>query len=63
MIRNNSQIWRIAKWLYDNVPKYEMYYPWKTEEQSGKDRWYDKALELQRKIMNNEFTGEDSHAD
>lgn len=63
-LRSNKQIWRIAKWMYDEIRCYHC-------DSSGtrwgspiiRDWWYDTALTLQRKLINNEFTGEDIHAD
>jgi hypothetical protein len=62
--RSNNQIWRIAEYIYDKFycPRCG-YLPWKTEDQDSKDKHYDKAAELLKKIQMNEFTGEDTHKD
>lgn len=60
--RKNKQIWRIAKYIHDTCTvtgdsEFEGFQPW------YKDRIYDAASKLLNKIINNEFTGDDDHAD
>lgn len=70
MIRNNPQLWRIAEYLdnvfsslylEDFIAEYGALTTWEDTCQDHKDKMYDKALDLYRKIQNNTFTGEDSH--
>ena len=69
MSRNNKQIWRLAEWLYWNT--FDFVYPacerfcvnWKDENDTTKNHFYDKTLELQKKMFNNEFVGEDTNKD
>jgi len=69
-VRNNKQIWRLAEWLYWNV--FDFIYPacerfcvvWEKEDANTRNHMYDKALELQKKLINNEFvTTSDNHED
>lgn len=56
-MRNNPQIWRIAKWLWKKTP-----HPMTIIDfEERRDDWYDMALKLMTSLVNNEFTGEDNH--
>lgn len=62
IVRANASIWKIAKFIHDAGITYgdetfEQYRPW------YKNKLYDKAAILLKKITNNEFTGEDNHGD
>lgn len=61
-VRNNPVVWRIAKWLFHNLPvEYDDYMDWDSEWQ--KNKYYDKAVELLAKLYRNDFTGPDNHND
>lgn len=57
-VRNNKQIWRIARWLHQNVSLLGDFM-WPND--AYREGLYDKAVALLKKINNNEFTGEDNH--
>lgn len=69
MARNNKQIWRLARYLFD-IFESSGDWVWDSSEysvhtdqisQSYKNKMYDKSVELQRKLQNNGFTGDDDH--
>lgn len=67
--RNNQQIWRMAEWLYNtcysNGPYAKQTWASLTHPNhvQAANEWYDKALELLKKIDNREFVGPDNHKD
>ena len=58
MTRNNKQIWRLTRWLHQNVSKLGDFM-WPND--AYRNGLYDKSAELLKKLNNNEFTGEDNH--
>lgn len=52
---NNKQIWRLAEWLYINVPV------WDGGFEDNRNEFYDMASNLLKAQANNEFTGADNH--
>ena len=68
MTRANKQIWRLARWVYEEIcmgvcdpNEQENLF----EQLPNRDcnKMYDKAAELLKKIQNNDFTGGDNHRD
>jgi hypothetical protein len=57
-MRANKQIWALARYIYDYIPNAA---PAEWEEVI--DHFYDFAVELSKKISNNEFTGSNNHED
>ena len=60
LIRSNKQIWRLAEWLHNNVVVF-IDVDWIDTRVPYRNNLYDKAVNLLKKINNNEFTGEDNH--
>lgn len=63
IVRNNPQIWRMAKWLHNNIyPEWEQdFNGFEGSHEEFKNQFYDYALNFLEKINNNEFTGPDNH--
>ena len=60
--RNNKQIWRLAEHLHNIFAAHGPYLTsWYIVGQVTRNRFYDAAAELLKKIANNEFTGADNH--
>lgn len=69
-MRANKQIWRVAKFLHEDVRQHwatpykdEAYCSFEECHKSVRDFYYDRAAELLKKISNNDFTGGDNHRD
>lgn len=73
-LRNNPQIWRIAKYLSDNISNYifreyphpdaldnDWEQPFEETCEEYRNYHYDVAVLLLAKLARNEFTGEDNH--
>lgn len=68
-IRANKQIWRLAEWLandlcweYDSFHRVnEPFVDFKDYHVSNREFFYDKAVELLRKMTDRNFTGGDNH--
>lgn len=62
-VRANPVIWRIAEWLCQELDSMARAFPNYWKDVSVQNYYYDKAKELQYKLLNNEFTGEDKEKD
>lgn len=66
-VRNNKQIWRVAKYLFSKYGKQFNFTDGSCMSQwdcnGAKETYYDTAAELLKKMQNFEFTGDDSHDD
>lgn len=60
MPRNNPVVWRIARWLHQNV-SLQGDFMWPND--AYRNGMYDKAVELLAKLYRNDFTGPDNHND
>ena len=57
-MRSNPLIWRLARYLYDNFDMVGRSSIWDNE--SLRNAFYDKAVILYWKIVEDKFTGEDN---
>jgi len=60
--RNNPQIWRLAEFTANKIG-FIVGATWISYGTQDRNKAYDFAAELLKKISNNEFTGPDNHKD